>query len=944
MEPGFSLRLDHDAVDLLARAGDGWEELGRADFADPELDGQLAELRDLAAALSPDGFATKLVLPASQILYTEADAPGPDDDARCRQIAGALEGRTPYSVEDLVFDWAEQDGTVRVAVVARDTLAEAEAFAEEHGFHPLCFAAAPDPDQFPREPSFGLTRSGAKLVDEGNDLVGRSEALGVVETDSTVDDPAAGTDDEAEAEDATRVDDLASAKPESDEPATATTRDTPEDASGGDVPDVEAAVQPEARDPDMVVSADVLPGEARPSPADHVMADRTERDHAETELGITAGLVPDDAEELSADGQTLSDPDDPLQDELDTDLGPEPASAGEAAEAPFIAVDDMPDVDETADLPELPVVPAAPAFASRRVGPAVPPGKPETPSLAARPSRFNLPGFGRSATDKSRGVTGADVAVDDTPAAEPRIQTPRVKAPRVPSVHLTDARHGTRAQLQARQKAAEMIPPPADREAGAFEIGLGLRNAPPLRLKLGLVLVAALLVLMALVGFGSLWFSDASAPSEPATVADAPAITEMTETAAESEVPTDVVAAASAPEVDQIAVAEPPADTTPPAPETTVTEDVALAAPDLSAPDAGTIWTSPPSTADTPPPSADVPPSIGTESDPGTDAAPVLSLLAPTTTSPDPGLKPQPVPPPPGTEYQFDANGFIVPTADGVRTPDGVTVFAGRPPVAPVARPAALLPATEPEPETPDPAPALEAEPEAAATSDPASPDAGPSDTGTAEDPSAPAEDAPLPAPVDPAHAALKPKPRPAALVAATEARIAQEEAEAEALAQALASATPQAVATSLRPRARPEGLRPVVIAATPAVDDAVAAAVAASLAVPEAPTQAAPQAAPEEEIDEPEPVSAAPNIPTTATVAKQATIKNAINLREISLIGIYGSSANRRALVRMPNGRYVKLKIGDRLDGGQVAAIGDSELSYIKRGKTIVLKILKNG
>jgi hypothetical protein len=47
---------------------------------------------------------------------------------------------------------------------------------------------------------------------------------------------------------------------------------------------------------------------------------------------------------------------------------------------------------------------------------------------------------------------------------------------------------------------------------------------------------------------------------------------------------------------------------------------------------------------------------------------------------------------------------------------------------------------------------------------------------------------------------------------------------------------------------------------------------------------------------------------------------------------------------VRMPNGRFVKVKVGDRLDGGSVAAIGDAELRYVKKGKTIVLRIMKNG
>ena len=86
------------------------------------------------------------------------------------------------------------------------------------------------------------------------------------------------------------------------------------------------------------------------------------------------------------------------------------------------------------------------------------------------------------------------------------------------------------------------------------------------------------------------------------------------------------------------------------------------------------------------------------------------------------------------------------------------------------------------------------------------------------------------------------------------------------------------------------------------------------------------------------------PDLPTTITVAKQATVKNAINLSKVSLIGVYGSSANRRALVRMPNGKFLKVKIGDQLDGGKVAAIGDNEVSYVKHGRTIVLKMSDKG
>ncbi|MFN3146262.1 MAG: hypothetical protein ACE368_13960 [Paracoccaceae bacterium] len=82
------------------------------------------------------------------------------------------------------------------------------------------------------------------------------------------------------------------------------------------------------------------------------------------------------------------------------------------------------------------------------------------------------------------------------------------------------------------------------------------------------------------------------------------------------------------------------------------------------------------------------------------------------------------------------------------------------------------------------------------------------------------------------------------------------------------------------------------------------------------------------------------PTLPTTASVAREATETNAINLGKVNLIGVYGSSNDRRALVRMPSGRYVKVEVGDRLDGGQVAAIGDDQLRYIKGGRNITLQL----
>jgi hypothetical protein len=45
---------------------------------------------------------------------------------------------------------------------------------------------------------------------------------------------------------------------------------------------------------------------------------------------------------------------------------------------------------------------------------------------------------------------------------------------------------------------------------------------------------------------------------------------------------------------------------------------------------------------------------------------------------------------------------------------------------------------------------------------------------------------------------------------------------------------------------------------------------------------------------------------------------------------------------VRQANGRFVKLSVGDWLDGGFVAAITEKELRYQKSGQMVALAMLK--
>ncbi len=76
----------------------------------------------------------------------------------------------------------------------------------------------------------------------------------------------------------------------------------------------------------------------------------------------------------------------------------------------------------------------------------------------------------------------------------------------------------------------------------------------------------------------------------------------------------------------------------------------------------------------------------------------------------------------------------------------------------------------------------------------------------------------------------------------------------------------------------------------------------------------------------------------STATVASRATQDGVLRLNRVNLIGIFGKVSDRSALVRLPSGRVVKVKIGDRVDGGEVVAITANGLTYSKNGRHISL------
>ncbi|PCH93888.1 MAG: hypothetical protein COB84_08455, partial [Rhodobacteraceae bacterium] len=81
-------------------------------------------------------------------------------------------------------------------------------------------------------------------------------------------------------------------------------------------------------------------------------------------------------------------------------------------------------------------------------------------------------------------------------------------------------------------------------------------------------------------------------------------------------------------------------------------------------------------------------------------------------------------------------------------------------------------------------------------------------------------------------------------------------------------------------------------------------------------------------------------SLPSAVNVQKQATERSTFSKKRLSLVGVYGKASNRRALVRLPSGRYVKVKTGQRVSGWKVSAIGESSVRMRKGSRDQVLRM----
>lgn len=334
----------------------------------------------------------------------------------------------------------------------------------------------------------------------------------------------------------------------------------------------------------------------------------------------------------------------------------------------------------------------------------------------------------------------------------------------------------------------------------------------------------------------------------------------------------------------------------------------------------------------------------------------------------------QPSPPPPrDMRFVLDENGFIQATPEGAITPLGARVFAGRPEVTPPIRPGTQTPtataepaADQPQPSATPPAVEQPAAPQITTPSGvvvipgqpPVSPPTRPS---TAPAVSA-AEAPPLAVPTPEAPPAEtgsttgvtiiqgRPDPVPPARPGTIPPIATQQDA---ALAPATTAPTASTAGVlqlaGLRPR-----LRPATITAPPPppVDPFASASELAVASALEPRIRPGNMARIVEQARAAQPTQRATAVPVTAatirtvapagavngTVATRATQEGVLALNRTALIGVFGSSSNRRALVRLANGSIVRVSIGDRLDGGRVAAIGTSDLTYTRSGRSIRL------
>lgn len=848
MKPNFALNLGHDGITLLHRSQGGWHTAGKVSLEDPEFNQKMGYLQQTAAALENGGVTTKLVIPNSQILFKTIDATGPDGPERHSQIRTALDGTTPYDIDDLAYDWCDQGGAISVVAVARETLAEAEAFAVEHGFNPVSFVATPENGRFQGEPYFGTSMAAKALLDAGQTVERDAEIINII-------GPVLMPEKKAEKQ------------PE------------PEPVK------IKQAAEPAAKETSAQKAEAVKPLPDNPAQETDKPA-ALKLDSAEKPVDILSPAIPD---------PTSSTPDAPVfssqrAGSTDTDTG---------TNAPSDAAAKRLEKTESrlAILPEgkLPLAP-------------------------------KLGGANRGSQNKKPAEPEKPAGIAPAKPAKPAVKPSPVTKPQTPPEILATAK----TQV-LNNPAPPRIAPDSTTDKPAKTTGFGALQMPEIPAKpryLGLKLLLVLLAIFAIIIIWSSYFlNDATTFWRGNDAAEPVQTTAQTAAQQPDTIPDttvgDALAMLTQPTITRPASLEKPDDAVDdiqadleiepePVPESTMQPEVEmqaepeaqiqtaeaqqLPAPPLNSDEAQNvyadtgIWQRAP---DTPiePAQDETRTLFMTSADPKIMWSDAIALPRSAEVLNAQSLENQASPAAQSTEFNLDERGLVTATAEGAMTPDGVLVYLGAPPIKPVLRG--------------DRVPQVIIEPDLRLAA--FRPQMRPADligqTQTVQ----------LGGHSRAELAAFRPQPRPIA------PKIKEEEAK-----EAQGTLSELAVVLSRTPPQRPGNFSREVARQVARVRASDAATL--KMARPSAPV--------------PKSQTIAPTGTTRASVAKLATVENALRLRRTSLIGVYGSPNKRRALVRLANGRYVKVTVGQRVDGGKVAAIGQSELRYVKGGRTIVLRM----
>ncbi|MEY4871582.1 MAG: hypothetical protein RLZZ563_912, partial [Pseudomonadota bacterium] len=432
MKPNFALHFTDDSVALLHRTKRGWTEVGQTAFDVDDLPAALAALKAKAEALAPAGVTTKLVIPNSQLKYIELVAPGPDAAKRRAQIEAGLEGQTPYDVSELVYDWSGKGPAVQVAMVARETLDEAESFATQHGFNPVSFVAIPAEGSYRGEPWFGPSALSATLLASGDKVERDQDPIRLPQ--ATLSEPEGAADATAEApvelQPEPKSEPVAEVAPE---PQPDTASDPAPATEPLPIPTPE--VEPEAT-PEPAPAPEPTP-EAQPDlpPADPIPDDLPGFDPVDTPLTaenaaeINAEMDAFSRSEVSLSEVTLpggsDDPVDPAR--IAATL-----SAGDPPARPDLAAIELPDMDEAPmavdvdDLPDMPAKPPAPRLSVLDAGLGL---DPDADDLPPPPSGAAIAAFNRRGSGDLPPPTRPIVSPVPRPAINGAAPKPVVERP-----------------------------------------------------------------------------------------------------------------------------------------------------------------------------------------------------------------------------------------------------------------------------------------------------------------------------------------------------------------------------------------------------------------------------------------------------------------------------------------------------------------------------------